>query len=1484
MLGQVNSGSIKCNHPWVIMATTKVKVPVFDSVNKPYEMYSKEVNFWLTLVSKGNKVDKSEQAVLLAYNLPDNDPSGIKEKLFLELDLSVLASEDGVTKYMEYMDNIFLKDDLSKTFEDYVTFDEYKRPAEVNIVSYINEFEKLYNRIKKEDCKLPQAVLAFKLLKSAEISQNDRLLVLTGIDYSKKTTLFDQAKVSLKKFAGEQAGGVRNVSAAIKLEPVFNAETVANLEHTLNAFGFYKKPEKRHGNKGSTSGYKGNSTSFQRNRGENKIEKPLNPTGPDGKPFLCSSCGSFRHMLQECPDSYENMKKRKQEGNVFSNDVLIASKGLLAYEASNKAVIDCGCSTTVAGQDWVNTYIDTLDDHEKKFVVWGDSDKYFKFGSGTLKSLNSVELPCRIGEKNVRLITDVVDSDIPLLLSSDSLKKAGGVIDLVNSRIKLFDEWIICDQTTSGLYCISLGKTEHPLPVSDICVAFEETDQATSKKFLLKLHRQFGHTPKHRLVDLLKDAGKWKDGYMPILKDIYDSCKTCKVCAKVPPRPICALPPASSFGEVLTMDLKECTGKLAKKHKYILHMIDAFTRYSVSVFLPRKLTSLVVNKVFECWISKYDSPKRIWTDLGKEFTSDEMKEMSEALGTELGTGGGYAGWMNGENERNHQVIDFCLDKILHEDPTINPETALAWAVNAKNTMKMNGGFSAHQLVFGKNPALPSVTTDKLPALSGATTSKTVADHITAYYAAKKAFVESECSERIRRALRHNVRSVEDVYKTGQKVYYFRDGRKYWRGPATVIGFDGCVVIIKHQDSVYRLAASRVKHVGSEFVRNDEEVNAPSDPVPTESGRQTESVSGPKIVSVLEKSDAQENVSESENHSHIPFVDGSSTPTTPAESPSVSNTLESDRDTTRTPGLAKSIPKKNDVVRYKPSSDSDWVEGKVISRAGKTSAKFGRNQYCVNLQPTGESSAICVDLKKVDDWECVTDILEDVCVALVPKVNHNDDLCIAAKEKELNSFHEFGVYELVKDDGQPRISTMWVVTEKYAGKDKIIKARLVARGFQEKGVIQSDSPTCNKDSLRMFLVLAASNNWDMECTDIKSAFLQGKQMSRKVFVEPPPEAKVDGYLWLLNKCIYGLQDASRQWYLSVLEVLIMLGCIQLKLDLAVFVYYIDGALAGVIIIHVDDFLHIGNAMFYANVISKLRSTFKVSQMSKSVMSYIGMEIAKGSDHIVLSQLKYINSVNICSLSLERRMEKQSLLVPVEHEHFRKMVGQLNWAARQTRPDLMFDVLELSMKLSQPCVQDYLRAVKAVQKLKGLDMSIRIPCFKNSDQWKILVWSDAAFANLSDKVSSGGGYVIFLVDSSLNCAPLCWKTNKIKRVVRSTLAAEALILESSVEHALYLRDLLKEMLGTDFDFPIYAWTDNNNAFKAVHSTSFVDDHKLRIDIACLKENIQAENVEVKWCKGDKMLANCLTKKGASPDSLLQTVSTGTLRHQCDPCDLI
>ena len=132
----------------------------------------------------------------------------------------------------------------------------------------------------------------------------------------------------------------------------------------------------------------------------------------------------------------------------------------------------------------------------------------------------------------------------------------------------------------------------------------------------------------------------------------------------------------------------------------------------------------------------FERPKRIWSDLGGEFNSKEMKEMSEALGIELGTGGAYAPWMNGLCKHNHQTIDRCLKKIMYDNSQMDVEVALVWSNNARNTMKVCNGFSPHQLVFGKNPTLPSATEDKLPALNGRTTSKTVGEHINALHEAK----------------------------------------------------------------------------------------------------------------------------------------------------------------------------------------------------------------------------------------------------------------------------------------------------------------------------------------------------------------------------------------------------------------------------------------------------------------------------------------------------------------------------------------------------------------------------------------------------------------------------------------------------------------------------------------------------------------------------------------------------------------------------
>ena len=73
--------------------------------------------------------------------------------------------------------------------------------------------------------------------------------------------------------------------------------------------------------------------------------------------------------------------------------------------------------------------------------------------------------------------------------------------------------------------------------------------------------------------------------------------------------------------------------------------------------------------------------------------------------------------------------------------------------------------------------------------------------------------------------------------------------------------------------------------------------------------------------------------------------------------------------------------------------------------------------------------------------------------------------------------------------------------------------------QNTGNIRVDSPTAHKDSLKLALAISANEGFEIVSADIKSAFLQGKSLDRKVYVIPPAEAKEEGNLWLLEKGAY-----------------------------------------------------------------------------------------------------------------------------------------------------------------------------------------------------------------------------------------------------------------------------------------------------------------------------------------------------------------------------
>lgn len=128
---------------------------------------------------------------------------------------------------------------------------------------------------------------------------------------------------------------------------------------------------------------------------------------------------------------------------------------------------------------------------------------------------------------------------------------------------------------------------------------------------------------------------------------------------------------------------------------------------------------------------------------------------------------------------------------------------------------------------------------------------------------------------------------------------------------------------------------------------------------------------------------------------------------------------------------------------------------------------------------------------------------------------------------------------------------------------------------------------------------------------------------------------------------------------------------------------------------------------------------------------------------------------------RALNKQDILCPDEQTMYRKLLGQLNWAVQDSRPDMAFEMIDLSTNLKEVNIGDLLRAITAVNRLKDIKSIILFPNlhqeFKN---WEIIVFTDASLANICCGKGSIGAHIVWLkIDEGRYC-PLAWQANKIK----------------------------------------------------------------------------------------------------------------------------
>ncbi|WKA08924.1 hypothetical protein VitviT2T_026606 [Vitis vinifera] len=327
----------------------------------------------------------------------------------------------------------------------------------------------------------------------------------------------------------------------------------------------------------------------------------------------------------------------------------------------------------------------------------------------------------------------------------------------------------------------------------------------------------------------------------------------------------------------------------------------------------------------------------------------------------------------------------------------------------------------------------------------------------------------------------------------------------------------------------------------------------------------------------------------------------------------------------------------------------------------------------------------------------------------------------AMKDEMNSMASNGVWNLVRlPNGAKAIGCKWVfkIKKDSLGNIKRYKARLVAKGFtQNEGIDYKEtfSPISKKDSLHIIMTLVAHFDSELQQMDVITKFLNGN-LEEEVYMKQPEGFSSSGGEHLvckLKKSIYGLKQASHQWYLKFHDVISSFGFVENIIDQCTYQKVSESKIC-FLVLYVDDILLATNNKGLLHEVKQfLSKTFDMKDMGDATY-VIGIKIQRDRFRglLGLSQETYINKVlerfrmKDCSPSIapivkgDRFNLDQCPKNDLEREQMKNIpyasaIGSLMYVQVCTRPDIAFTVGMLGRYQSNPSMDHW----KATKKTRG-----------------------------------------------------------------------------------------------------------------------------------------------------------------------------------------
>ena len=414
---------------------------------------------------------------------------------------------------------------------------------------------------------------------------------------------------------------------------------------------------------------------------------------------------------------------------------------------------------------------------------------------------------------------------------------------------------------------------------------------------------------------------------------------------------------------------------------------------------------------------------------------------------------------------------------------------------------------------------------------------------------------------------------------------------------------------------------------------------------------------------------------------------------------------------------------------------------------------------------------------------------------------------------------------------------------------IAKTRVVALGHLDPDLykINRDAPTPSRTSEYLLLsIYAAGVNgvlqnepdpWELWSGDVSTAFLQGlcEDRDEPLYLMPPTDeltrrARTFRHpLYRIKGNVYGLANAPRTWYKEVVRRCQKVGYVQHSQDHLMFYKHRNGKLVSLCIVYVDDFLLACSTKYDKE---ELLSQFTWGSRNNLTVStpfvFKGKELslhevntASGKRyHLHVTQTEFIKATPAGKLARGRAQEPTPLTA-TERAEFKSVTGSIQWLSSQTRPDLAAAV-SLANRGKETTTADLATLYSAINYAKetakqGLVFQ-DVPINKAT---VVIGYADASWAN-AVKCSSQQGVLTLL--TTPHCSQVTtkanlvdWKSNRSARVCRSTLAAEAMACDDSVDRAYFTNILLYELLHAE---KAHRTKERMNQFQVTDSRSLFD----------------------------------------------------------------